>query len=668
MRKMATTPFHDLRYQDLFEDADDEQVQAPDDAGPAEDPAGAAPAPAVWDDDDDVEVKAPVRRSNLARRTGAPAGPVAVAGAEAKVPAAVAGAEVEDPGEAGQQVDQADQPGPDGDVERRTSSRSRTLSQKALLNLEQENNVLVAKQAELRAEVNATVLTRSQARKDPRFMEAIKAERTKLEGFKAWEVVPRPAGAATIGSKHAFALKDMGGELKARLCARGDQVDYEVEDYSSPVSSLYAVRMALTLGSRWHIRVCDVSSAYVHAELKDDEKIYMEIPDEGYEDIDRTKFVFKLHRALYGMKQSGKRWFDLMTTYLAELDFECVGRMTDRAFFVRKVAAGGGKATVVLYVDDFVIACQERPTLDRILKTLGNKVKLQVQELPTGFLSMHIERRGDKTIKLTQKELILKLQRELNMIGCNGIATPATADKIEPRGESEEPCPRDVSMPRMLGMLQYLVQGTRPDVAFITNQLARYQADPSTRHFQALKRVVRYLVGTMELGLVIRPCEEKELIAHGYVDADHRKDKSHSTGGYVIFVGPNPVYWRSYKESILTDSTAHAEIVAASEGLKDLLHIKYLLEGMGVRQPQAVLLREDNQAVVSICNQQGVGKETMSRLRHIDHKDAIVAEQAQLGNVRVEKVDTKDNRADIFTKSLAKEPFERLRSELNVLE
>lgn len=510
-----------------------------------------------------------------------------------------------------------------------------------------------------------TIHSREEFFRRPGARDALQKELQNHEKHGTWEVVPRPtdpqARRKIIPCKTVYAEKD-DGRLKVRVVARGDRVKDEIQDTYAPVASLPNVRLMLLLSASWPRRsVVDVEAAYLNAALPEHEQVLMEAP-EGL-DIDRSRQVLRLKRALYGLKQSGRRWHDTVAALLDDLGFSSVLQLSDRTFYVKRDENGHPASLLVLYVDDMMLASRDSKLHDSVLQALGGQLTLTVKELPATFLSIDIVPQEDGSFKLSQPRLVDKVLEDLRMTDCAPSRSPMVAGvTIGERASGEPACP--INMARTVGMLQYLVQGTRPDLAYVVNQLSRHQKDASLAHFQVVKRICRYLQGTRHLGITVRPDSANEAVV--YTDSDFNLVGDHkSTGGYVVFIGGTPVFWRSYKQRLIALSSTEAETVTASDAAREAIHYRHLLEALGFPVSTCPLVRGDNQSMIAAS--EGTGSSTStSRLRHLHHLDAFIAECVRSGDVRIEYVPSQDNVADIFTKALPPDQFIKLRGLLGM--
>jgi hypothetical protein len=212
----------------------------------------------------------------------------------------------------------------------------------------------------------------------------------------------------------------------------------------------------------------------------------------------------------------------------------------------------------------------------------------------------------------------------------------------------------------MIGSLLYLT-ASRPDIAFAVGVCARYQANPKTSHLLQVKRIIKYVSGTCNHGMLYSYNANPTLI--GYCDADWAgsADDRKSTSGGCFFFGENLISWFSKKQNCVSLSTAEAEYIAAGSGCSQLLWMKQMLKEYNVEQDVMTLFC-DNASAINISK----NPVQHSRTKHIDIRHHFIRELVEKKVVTLEHIATEDQLADIFTKPLDAVRFERLRSALGV--
>jgi len=151
-----------------------------------------------------------------------------------------------------------------------------------------------------------------------------------------------------------------------------------------------------------------------------------------------------------------------------------------------------------------------------------------------------------------------------------------------------------------IGSLLYIANATRPDLSQAVNRMASYCNEPRSVHWQMMKRILRYLKGTINLGIMYQRDINPELIAYSDSDYVGDIDTRQSTSGYVSLKNGAPIAWKSKKQEIAAQSTAEAEYVALFYATQDVAWIRNLLKELREKDQRATIIFEDNQASIKI--------------------------------------------------------------------
>jgi len=429
----------------------------------------------------------------------------------------------------------------------------------------------------------------------------------------------------------------------------------------------------------------DVKTAFLNGTLEED--IFMTIP-EGVDcdDVIRATKICRLKKSLYGLKISPKRWNEKFKKEVEKLGLE--SDINEPCLFTWRKQ--GKMALIVLYVDDMVIASNDKEKLKEIKEKLSAAFKMKDLGEPGTFLGMKIERdRKNKVMKISQAEYTERVLERFNMSQTTPHDTPMVTRKVKKSSlkdsekEREKETSRETKVPfrEAIGSLLYLSGVTRPDIAYAVGVLARRQRNPTVSDWEEVKRIFQYLRGTTKLGLTYR-AKTKSLEAmtdSSLMDCE----ESRSTGGYLIKLGGDTISWRSHKQPLVSKSACEAETFALSEVCQELISLDKALRDITGKTNYPVIIRCDNKAAVDNTEKEGchrlksfdesietikrnleLREETGNRRKmseaHGDYIKQCVAE----GKVRVKWISTKENIADIFTKPLALGSFKSLREGL----
>lgn len=514
------------------------------------------------------------------------------------------------------------------------------------------------------------------------YLEAMDVEVQALQRATTWRIVPRsevPQGANVLPLTWVFKLKRYPDgrprKFKARLCVRGDMqvegVDYT--DKYAPVVQWSTVRamLILTVREKLQTRLVDFTNAFAQARLK--ETVYVKLP-RMYEPIDGSDSVLKLNKSLYGLVQAPLCWYTHLREGLLAEGFT-PSELDPCLYF------GHGMA-VLTYVDDCIFFGRDLRKIDAIITKLREKFDLTVEESQVEdqdvFAYLGVEVQVNKTtgeMTFLQQGLIDKVLRVTNMEACNAKPTPAATTPLGTDANGQR-CQQSWDYASVIGMLMYLTSNSRPDIQYAVHQCARFTHNPRASHEQAVLRICRYLKGTKDKGLVFKP--SAELTLDCYVDADFaglwkvENDQDpvcvKSRTGYVLMLGGCPLTWASRLQSEIALSTTEAEYIALSTAMRDLLPTRALLKEIGDQMQlsycnkSTILSKvwEDNNGAIRLA--EASNKVTL-RTKHIAVKYHFFREHLS-DEIQVQKVDTTNQIADIFTKGLATPQFEYLVSKL----
>jgi len=310
-----------------------------------------------------------------------------------------------------------------------------------------------------------------------------------------------------VGVLRRKALPDGKSHYKARLVIRGFLQRYGVDfmETYAPTASLTTFRLlvAISVFNGWQLRNLDIITAFLNGDIDTD--IYMGVP-EGM-DIDPRRYVLKLRRSLYGLKQAPRIWWEKMRNFLlSKCGFHCCE--AEPTLFIR--SRGNCFVVLLLFVDDILLTGTDQGIED-FVKECSREFKTRDLGTPRLFLGIQIERNGDKII-IYQQSYIRRLLERFNAPEAP-VATPL--DPKQPLVEAPETellnDENALEYCATVGVLMYLMICTRPDLAFTLSRLSKFSSRPGTKHAAAVKRVLRYLVGTQDMGIAFNiPLPQKK--------------------------------------------------------------------------------------------------------------------------------------------------------------
>lgn len=279
------------------------------------------------------------------------------------------------------------------------------------------------------------------------------------------------------------------------------------------------------------------------------------------------------------------------------------------------------------------------------------------------FLGVEFKRTEDGVF-MHQSKYANDLLRRFNMLQCNSAVTPADPGLVLLKDQDEEradpTCYRQI-----VGSLRYLCN-SRPDLMYSVGLISRYMEEPRSSHLLAAKRILRYVKGTSNYGILFPMRSEKnEAKLFGYTDADWCGDKGDrkSTAGYIFMFGRTPISWSSKKEPVVALSSCEAEYIAASMSVCQALWLNTLMGELKMEKSDSVKLLIDNQSAINLA------KHPMAhgRSKHIETRFHFLRDQVNNGKIIVEHCRTDVQLADILTKALKRQRFVELRNKLGVV-
>ncbi|KAH9762946.1 retrovirus-related pol polyprotein from transposon RE1 [Citrus sinensis] len=496
---------------------------------------------------------------------------------------------------------------------------------------------------------------------DPKWKQAMQDEYEALEKNEIWVLVPKESAGKIVGNKWVFRVKyNPDGSIskyKARLVAKGFHQTQGVDFFEtfSPVVKQCTIRVILSLAvmHNWTVRQLDVNNAFLHGILT--ENVFMHQP-EGFVHPQFPSHVCQLTKALYGLKQAPRAWYDRLKSSLLQWGF--IASKSDTSLFIHHV--GEDIVVILIYVDDILITGSNSKFVEGVINKLGTEFALKDLGEFNYFLGLEVTP-SVEGLHLSQTKYIGDLLKKAQMLDCKGCQTPmsSTEKLIKNKGAMFE----NPSLYRSLvGSLQYVTL-TRPEIAFTVNKLSQFLACPSVFHWQACKRVLRYLQNTANYGLQFYSSGSLNLTAFSDADWGSDLDDRRSVGGYCVYLGNSLISWSSKKQHIVSRSTAESEYRALALAAAEVLWITYLLKELKVSLQQTPVIHCDNKSAEALAS----NPKYHSRTKHIELDLHFIREHIAKKELQVSHVPSYEQVADILTKPLAYDQFNYLRSKLNVL-
>lgn len=402
----------------------------------------------------------------------------------------------------------------------------------------------------------------------------------------------------------------------------------------------------------WPIRQLDVNNAFLQGTLNDE--VYMEQP-QGFIDSDRPTHVCRLRKAIYGLKQAPRAWYVELQTFLISAGFH--NSVSDTSLFILK--KGRSIVYMLIYVDDILVTGNDNSLIQQTLHALATRFSVKDHEELHYFLGIEATR-NSSGLHLCQRRYILNLLDRTNMLGAKPVTAPmATSPKLSLHSGTRLLDPTEYRS--VVGSLQYLAF-TRPDISYSVNNLSQFMHAPTTDHWNAVKRTLRYLAGTHGSGIFLRRGNSTAL--HAFSDADWagEADDYISTNGYIVYIGHQPVSWCSKKQKTITRSSTEAEYRSVVNASSELKWISSLLHELGIKLTRQLTIYCDNVGSTYLC----ANPVFHSKMKHVALDYHFIRNQVQAGALHVVHIFTKDQLADVMTKPLSRPLFINLTSKIGV--
>ncbi|KAM1818334.1 hypothetical protein ACFX11_000139 [Malus domestica] len=497
-----------------------------------------------------------------------------------------------------------------------------------------------------------------------RWQEAMKSEMDSMYQNQVWTLVDPPEGIVPVGNKWVFKRKiGVDGNVetyKARLVAKGyrqrEGIDYE--ETFSPVAMIKSIRILLAIAAYhdYEIWQMDVKTAFLNGYLE--EELYMTQP-EGFVSKSEKPKVCKLQRSIYGLKQASMSWNIRFDTEIKTFGF---AQNEDDNCVYQKVI-GEAVVFLVLYVDDILLFGNDTAVLSSVKVWLSKTFHMKDLGDASYVLGIKLYRdRSRKLIGLSQSmyidKVLSRFQMEQSKKGFLPVGHGIHLSKsMEPKTPEEIRQMSCIPYASAIGSLMYAMICTRPDIAYAVSITSRYQSNPGSEHWTAVKTVLKYLRRTKDMFLVYGGASELQV--EGYTDADFQSDVDDrsSNSGYVFTLNGGAVSWKSKKQSLIADSTTEAEYVATAEAGKEAFWMMKFITELGVVPTitSPVTLYCDNNRAIA----QAKEPRAHQKNKHIDRRFNIIRRYAAEGKINILKVASADNVADPLTKPMSQIQLDR---------
>jgi hypothetical protein len=468
-----------------------------------------------------------------------------------------------------------------------------------------------------------------------------------------WDLVVRKHQ-KTIGCRWIFKIKS-DGRYKSRLVAQGYTQEHGIDYFETfaPVARLSTIRIMLALAAKYglHIQQMDVQTAFLYGELE--EECYMEQPP-GF--IEGTNLICRLRKSIYGLKQAPRVWYQVIDRFFHSIGFQ--RSLSDPALYIHQEhEVNQLPLLIAIYVDDMIIIGKNMNHINSVKRELHRKFDMtDMGEIKT-LLGMEIVRLRDGSVFLHQNRYLMDMLLRYQMEGCMPITTPM-AEPTAPDGIDID----ITEYQSRTGSLMWPSLASRPDFCFAAGYLGRSNSCPKASHSTAQKRVMRYIKGSPDMGILYDASSNEGLI--GYSDADYGGDLQDrkSTSGMVFTLFGGSISWASTKQKTVATATVVAEYVALTPAIKEALWLKQLFEEISI-PIGSIEVKTDAQGAMDLATNARFSQKT----KHIDIRHHFIRDHINTKEIDLKHVPTREMTADILTKPLPRPAFELLRLKLGLI-
>ncbi|XRB20326.1 retrovirus-related Pol polyprotein [Pseudoscourfieldia marina] len=428
--------------------------------------------------------------------------------------------------------------------------------------------------------------------------------------------------------------KEIGGIKKDSTikCTHVGKIDFTTHEGTLTVSNAYY---------GFYFGQIDVETAYLYALVQ--ELIYMRPPKGTNYGPNK---ICRLLKSLYGLKQAGRNWYLDLKDYLVELGFK-PGEV-DIGMYSAAVGTEN-EIWILVYVDDIIFASKNEQTKDIFAGHLRKKYRITEPAQLTWALGMKISFAADGII-LTQDLYMSKILERFGFTSAaKSATTPLAHGTTLTRADEEDAEARHLAQ-QFVGAILYAAVISRPDLSSTVRAMSHVMSKPPSNFEACKKHVLRYLSGTINRGIKYNTNSNVPLKLIGYCDASwgDNHENRRSTSGYIFFLNGGPISWASYLQTTVALSTVESEVMALTEAIKEAIYIRRLLESLGAAQEGPTIIYTDSTGAEALVDH----PTSHRRTKHIEIRREFIKFHIGHETVKIERVSTKDQLADIMTKPL----------------
>ncbi|KAI7953614.1 hypothetical protein MJO28_006161 [Puccinia striiformis f. sp. tritici] len=474
---------------------------------------------------------------------------------------------------------------------------------------------------------------------------AAEYEAVQFENLDVWGPVEPYKGLKSLGARWAFVIKppdvEGGPEIfRARYVAKGfnQRIGQDCNETYAPTASLVTLRLPTAMANKYNYATAtfDVSSAYLYSTI--DEEVYVQPPIEI-----RPQWkgkVMRLKKAMYGTKQAARCWWQFFKQKMEKVGF-VASELEQSVYIYRR---GADFVIIWLHVDDGFVVGSNRELLTSLREAMEKELKIKWSEGYKKLVGINIKKEGHE-IHLDQEKLACQIVEDYERLIVTRRSTlPDDVLEInayDPVGLTE--------YRSIVGSLMYLSGGTRPDMSYAVNLLARYSSSPSTHHWTALDFLIGYLKRTMKTRLIFKGANDQLEL---WSDANWGGEHERLTSGYVVKYLGDSIAWGAKQQTIVALSTCASEYIALPDSCQVFAGVSLLLDEIDHKVPINIFC--DNETAILVANDNASKKKMRYLLRAFYFINDFVREN----KIKIKWTSTLTQQADIFTKKLGPNKIE----------
>ncbi|KAI7962344.1 hypothetical protein MJO28_000438 [Puccinia striiformis f. sp. tritici] len=474
---------------------------------------------------------------------------------------------------------------------------------------------------------------------------AAEYEVVQFQNLDVWEPIEPFKGAKALGARWVFVIKSAEDEhgpeiFRARYVAKGfnQRIGQDCNETCALTASLVTLRILISMANKYNYATAtfDVSSAYLYSPIE--EEVYVQPPVEIRPEWKGK--IMRLKKAMYGTKQAARCWWQFFKQKMEKVGF-VASELEQSVYIYRR---GVEFVIIWLHVDDGFVIGSGKELLMSLKEAMEKELKIKWSNGYKRLVGINIKKDGD-TIDLDQEKLAVQIVNDYKRPIVTRRSTlpdePLEINPYDPVGSTD--------YRSMVGSLMYLAGGTRPDMSYAVNLLARYSSNPSKRHWEALDFLIGYLKRSTRTKLVFKGNSNQLDL---WLDANWGGEHERSTSGYVIKYLGDSVAWGAKRQTVVALSTCASEYIALSDSSQVLAGVTILLEELQHTLPMNIYC--DNETVILVAND-NVSKKKM---RYLLRAFYFINDFVRENKIKIQWTSTHSQQADIFTKKLGPNKIE----------